>query len=120
MRVHHLDCGTLCPAARRLANGEGSLFERGHLVCHCLLIEAPDGLVLVEAGIGTHDAAHRLPGMFELIAGPPYDPIATARGRVRALGFAPEDVRHIVLTHLDLDHAGGIADPTDLARLQAG
>lgn len=27
-----------------------------------------------------------------------------------ALGYAVEDVRHIVLTHLDLDHAGGIAD----------
>ena len=26
------------------------------------------------------------------------------------LGFSPDDVRHIVLTHLDFDHAGGIED----------
>ncbi|HEY9806501.1 MAG TPA: MBL fold metallo-hydrolase, partial [Candidatus Obscuribacterales bacterium] len=26
------------------------------------------------------------------------------------LGFSPHDVRHIILTHLDLDHGGGIAD----------
>lgn len=29
---------------------------------------------------------------------------------MEALGFRPEDVRHIVLTHLDFDHAGGIED----------
>ena len=27
-----------------------------------------------------------------------------------APGFRPEDVRHIVLTHLDFDHAGGLDD----------
>ncbi|MFD0510570.1 MBL fold metallo-hydrolase [Streptomyces aureus] len=26
------------------------------------------------------------------------------------LGYAVDDVRHIVLTHLDLDHAGGLPD----------
>lgn len=30
--------------------------------------------------------------------------------QVRALGYDPNDVRHIVLTHLDLDHAGGLPD----------
>jgi glyoxylase-like metal-dependent hydrolase (beta-lactamase superfamily II) len=34
----------------------------------------------------------------------------TAINQVRALGFDPQDVRHIVMTHLHLDHAGGIAD----------
>jgi glyoxylase-like metal-dependent hydrolase (beta-lactamase superfamily II) len=33
--------------------------------------------------------------------------------QVRARGFDPHDVRHIVLTHLDLDHAGGLADFPD-------
>ena len=41
---------------------------------------------------------------------PTPDPTATAVARVRALGFSPEDVRDLVLTHLDLDHAGGMAD----------
>jgi glyoxylase-like metal-dependent hydrolase (beta-lactamase superfamily II) len=30
--------------------------------------------------------------------------------QVRALGFAPNDVRHVLLTHLDRDHAGGLSD----------
>src|SRR3546814_18974113 len=34
----------------------------------------------------------------------------TAVAQVRALGFDPRDVRHIIITHLDFDHAGGIED----------
>jgi glyoxylase-like metal-dependent hydrolase (beta-lactamase superfamily II) len=34
----------------------------------------------------------------------------TARRQVAALGLDPGDVRHIVLTHLDFDHAGGLDD----------
>ena len=34
----------------------------------------------------------------------------TAHAQVTALGFRPEDVRHIVTTHLDLDHSGGLPD----------
>jgi glyoxylase-like metal-dependent hydrolase (beta-lactamase superfamily II) len=34
----------------------------------------------------------------------------TAIRQIQALGFSPADVRHIVLTHLDFDHAGGLED----------
>lgn len=34
----------------------------------------------------------------------------TARHQILKLGFRAEDVRHIVLTHLHLDHAGGLRD----------
>ena len=34
----------------------------------------------------------------------------TAHAQVIARGFQPEDVRHIVATHLDLDHSGGLPD----------
>jgi glyoxylase-like metal-dependent hydrolase (beta-lactamase superfamily II) len=30
--------------------------------------------------------------------------------RIEALGFRKEDVRHLLVTHMDFDHAGGIAD----------
>jgi len=41
---------------------------------------------------------------------PRLDPEETAIRQVTRLGYAPGDVRHIVLTHLDLDHAGGLPD----------
>lgn len=84
------------------------------MVCHCLLVETErDGLVLVDAGLGTGDLAdggRRLGRMFLGLVGPRLDPAEPAIARVQALGFAPEDVRHVVVTHLDLDHAGGIGD----------
>lgn len=114
MRVHSLNCGTFCPMAARLINGRGSLFERGRLVCHCLLIETDVGLVLVDTGLGTGDIAQpmqRLPGrLWQIINQAQLRMEETAIRQVEAMGFDAEDVRHIVLTHLDFDHAGGLAD----------
>ena len=56
-RIHHLDCTTLCPASAALINDGGAIFQRGRMVCHCLLIEGDDGLVLVDTGLGTEDLA---------------------------------------------------------------
>ena len=112
MRVHHLNCGTCCPAGGRLFDGtsDGPL---GHLVCHCLLIESDAGLILVDTGFGTRDVDHphrRLSEFFLKLNNIQLRPEETAIAQVRALGFAPADVRHIVVTHLDFDHAGGIED----------
>jgi hypothetical protein len=55
MRIHHLNCGTLCPHGARLINGEDGWLAPGRIVCHCLLIEVGDGLVLLDTGFGTED-----------------------------------------------------------------
>jgi glyoxylase-like metal-dependent hydrolase (beta-lactamase superfamily II) len=83
------------------------------MVCHVLLIETGDGLVLIDSGFGLADIAaarDRLGGAFVGMLRLALDPAETARQQVEGLGYTPEDVRDIVLTHLDLDHAGGIAD----------
>ncbi len=92
--------------------GEGGWLEPGDLVCHVLLVETDhDGLVLIDTGFGTRDVAARsLPWAFIQMAGVRLAPSETAIARVRALGFDPRDVRHVVPTHLDLDHAGGLPD----------
>jgi glyoxylase-like metal-dependent hydrolase (beta-lactamase superfamily II) len=80
---------------------------------HCLLVESDAGLVLVEAGFGTadvRDPAGSLGPTFVERTGPVLDVEETALRQVQRLGFAAEDVRHVVLTHLDVDHTGGLPD----------
>src|SRR4051794_3984433 len=110
--IHHLNCGTMCPRGARLFTGEGGLLERARSVCHCLLIEGAEGLVLVDTGFGRGDVANRrqLGGLFNATVSPQLIAAETAHAQVTALGFALEDVRHIVTTHLDLDHSGGLPD----------
>ncbi|MFC9694455.1 MBL fold metallo-hydrolase [Kribbella sp. NPDC056951] len=98
MRVHHLNCGSL-------------RFPGAPLVCHVLLVESADGLVLVDTGFGLADIADpsRLGPVRRLIR-PALDPAETAIRQVEQLGFAATDVRDVVLTHFDLDHVGGLAD----------
>lgn len=101
MRIHHLNCGSMCP----LATPE--------LVCHCLLLELSDRLVLVDAGYGEADVRSpqaRLGRLFPKVAAPTLKLEETARAQLGALGFDPRDVRDIVLTHMDIDHVGGISD----------
>lgn len=99
MKIHHLNCGTLrVPTAP--------------LVCHVLLIETDAGLVLVDTGFGLRDIeapAERL-GPARHLVRPALDPAETALRQVEALGYTAEDVQHILITHLDFDHAGGLAD----------
>ena len=100
MKVHHLDCGPMQPPVV------------GHLVCHVLLCETAGGLVLVDSGMGLADIAEpaRRLGLLRHLLQPSSDPLTTAVRQVEALGFEATDVRDIILTHLDLDHVGGIAD----------
>jgi glyoxylase-like metal-dependent hydrolase (beta-lactamase superfamily II) len=124
MRVHHLNCGTMCPFSARLVNGEGSLLAPARMVCHCLLIESQGGLVLVDTGIGLVDIAaprQTLGPFFTSVVRPRLDPNETAVRQVERLGFRIDDVRHVVMTHLDPDHSGGLPDfPTARVHVLTG
>lgn len=112
IRIHHLDCGCMCPFGGALFDGF-SKGPRAHLCCHCLLLETErDGLVLVDTGFGEGDVGDpsRLSRIFRLLNNIQFDPARTAVAQLRKLGFQAADVRHILLTHLDFDHAGGLSD----------
>jgi glyoxylase-like metal-dependent hydrolase (beta-lactamase superfamily II) len=81
------------------------------MVCHCLLIEANAGLVLLDTGYGTDDARNpRQLGVAAKLTGARPRREETALTRVEELGFTGGDVHHIVITHLDPDHSGGLPD----------
>lgn len=112
MRIHHLNCGCMCPIGGALFDG----FSRGltaNLVCHCLLVETNQGLVLIDTGFGQRDVKaplSRLSPFFMNLNRIQFEEKYTALAQIEQLGFNARDVRHIVLTHLDFDHAGGLED----------
>lgn len=103
MKVHHLNCGTMHPV------------RMPSVVCHVLLVETDNGLVLVDTGFGSHDCAEpaKRIGPVRRVIRPVFNHAETAVRQVERLGFRRDDVRHIVITHFDADHIGGIADFPD-------
>ena len=110
MRIHHLNCGSMCPHGRRLMQGEGGWLEPARIVCHCWLIEGRQGLTLVDTGLGTAQVNGLVHGHLKALMRPKLSLAETALAQLQALGFQASDVRDIVLTHLDFDHAGALAD----------
>jgi glyoxylase-like metal-dependent hydrolase (beta-lactamase superfamily II) len=90
---------------RRIPADERNRIQLG---MRCLLIEHPDGLVLVDTGVGNKEDAKFLDiyGVEHRPDDTPADETALESG-LRALGFASGDVRHVINTHLHFDHAGG-------------
>jgi glyoxylase-like metal-dependent hydrolase (beta-lactamase superfamily II) len=101
MKIHHLNCGTLSPKYPRLQS-----------IVYCLLVETDDGLVLVDTGFGVQDylKPSRMMAGFLWLMGVPRNMEETALHQIQALGYSQKDVKHIVFTHLHLDHAGGMRD----------
>lgn len=101
MRIHHLNLATLEP------------FASPKMTCHALLLDFNGRLMLIDTGLGTADLkdpkAH-LSALFRLSVRPRLDMAETAVAQIQALGHKPDAVSDILMTHLDIDHAGGLPD----------
>lgn len=74
---------------------------------YSFVIEHPDGPIAIDTGVGAQARSPRPLHQRRFVP----DPIKRrAIGpAMRATGFDPADVRRVVITHLDWDHAGGLA-----------
>jgi glyoxylase-like metal-dependent hydrolase (beta-lactamase superfamily II) len=102
MTIHILNCFS-CDA--RVPSG----WRTGTL---CLLAETSQGPVLIDTGPGLDDYV-RPPGIlrvFQVITKVAMDVEETACRQVARLGYSPQDVQHVVLTHMHFDHCGGLRD----------
>jgi len=101
MTIHLLNCFTCNARFGELKTGMA-----------CLLIESDQGLILVDTGLGLEDYAHPtwFTQFFRVITVMPFDPSEAAINKVQQLGYKPEDVKHIFLTHMHFDHCGGLPD----------
>lgn len=112
-RVHHVNTTTMCPfGGSWIMGGDGTRFARATMVCHCLVVETKAGIVLVDTGLYamTDYDSLRIDVVSQAGLAAPLRREELALSQVKALGFTPNDVRNVIPTHLDLDHAGGLAD----------
>jgi glyoxylase-like metal-dependent hydrolase (beta-lactamase superfamily II) len=120
MRVHAIETGRVRVKASQLIGRGGGLARRlaplvddewsDWLPTYVFAVEHPEGVVLVDSGANA--GLKRLPRWhpyFQLAVKFDIEPEQEAGPQLRALGVGPRDVRLIVLTHLHIDHDGGLA-----------
>jgi glyoxylase-like metal-dependent hydrolase (beta-lactamase superfamily II) len=78
----------------------------------CILVKSDQGYVLIDTGLGIHDykepsilvkffmKALRANNSIEL----------TAINQCKKINIEPNEIKHIILTHMHFDHAGGLPD----------
>ncbi|SEM56345.1 Metallo-beta-lactamase superfamily protein [bacterium A37T11] len=83
-------------------------------VCgHCLLLRQKDQMALIDTGIGLLDSQipeERIGHELVKITGYQFDENQTAVRQIERLGLNPGQVTDCIISHLDNDHIGGLAD----------
>jgi N-acyl homoserine lactone hydrolase len=73
-------------------------------------IEHPDGVIVVDTGSGTHlKSLPRWHPYFQFAVRFDIEPEQEIGPQLRSRGIGPRDVKTVVLTHLHIDHDGGLA-----------
>jgi glyoxylase-like metal-dependent hydrolase (beta-lactamase superfamily II) len=75
------------------------------LAMRCLLVEHPDGLVLIDTALGNKEEARFLDIYGVVNQG--LEGATQLEDALASVGFLPGDIRWVINTHLHFDHAGG-------------
>ena len=75
------------------------------------VVDHPEGVIVVDTGQGLHllESGKSLHPYVRWETGFRIDHEEEIGPQLRALGIGPRDVKHVVLTHLHIDHDGGLA-----------
>jgi len=71
------------------------------IASRCLLADTGDRVILVDAGMGNKQS-EKFFGYYHLFGG--HD----LKDSLRAVGYSPEQVTDVIITHLHFDHVGGV------------
>ncbi|AJW63167.1 N-acyl homoserine lactonase AttM [Elizabethkingia miricola] len=99
--IHHLNCVRIVSPLNDNVCG------------HCLLIQENDKLILIDTGIGlldTQQPVERIGQQFIDMIGYRFSEDLTAIRQIESLGFDPQQVTDCIISHMDNDHIGGVAD----------
>ncbi|MGN6493182.1 MAG: MBL fold metallo-hydrolase [Agriterribacter sp.] len=99
--IHHLNCVKIISPVNDNVCG------------HCLLIREQESMALIDTGIGlldTQNPTERIGQPLIDIVGYRFNEDQTAIKQIQKLGFDPGKVTDCIISHMDNDHIGGLAD----------
>lgn len=100
-KIYHLNCVKIVSPINENVCG------------HCLLLQENNKLILIDTGIGLLDIKNpteRIGQKLIDLVGYRFDEKQTALRQIENLGLKPENVTDCIISHLDNDHIGGLAD----------
>jgi N-acyl homoserine lactone hydrolase len=119
MRIHAIETGRVQIKAAQI-EGRGHLWRQIQPIVsgewaewvpvYAWAIEHPEGIIVVDTGSGEHlKSLPRWHPYFQLAVRFEIEPEQEIGPQLRSLGISGRDVKTVVLTHLHIDHDGGLA-----------
>ncbi|MEN0083886.1 MAG: MBL fold metallo-hydrolase [Leifsonia sp.] len=105
LRIHHLPTGTYETRAAFAIRG-GSFSDKRQFAASAVLVQHPEGDLLIDAGFGAHVADHIR--MLARMERAPFTATRTAAEQLDAAGYDRSRLLGVLVTHVHWDHVSGL------------